>query len=816
LRTAGAVLGFAFAAAQIAALHVVPAAADAPKTISQADALRLLGAACGERTVAQASPSAAPSASGSPTPTPIPIPPIAPGPGTLLPPTPLPTGPPPVTPPPLPTPTPKVTPTSGPVYLVRPTGTPGPLLPAGASPTPAPSPTAPVALPTLGPGQFAVLGDELSGSTKEGVPSDYRGNVHIFYSEGTIVGDLAHYDGDHTVTISGNAYIINRNSDAILYADKISFDTKTSVATLTNGRGETTEGVETGKLHYSGRTLVVDANGKTHGEGGSFTTCENQRGGYHVDSKSMDVTPGDKLIAHKNTVFLGALGVFFLPVLIVPLKQTKDGRRQPSFVPEVGYDQADGFWVKARVGFGKDDYYYGYYRIEEFTKRGLGLGYVAYIGRRDNRRVVNVDFYTFNSRQDGTRSYNANVSDLENFSQRLRGQLNFVYTGDYGPNVFLPPSYSLGGSVVHTGSHSSENYQFSRSLTGSQSTSDNLAFIDQLELSPKLSQGFNISFTDYTSNYPGQLSSAVSTLHLQSLTHLFTKSADYTLTLDRTDSQQPFGYDREPELQIIPHFGFQSFRLPFQFTMTYGYYVEQQNRFATERADFALNVGPALFKVFRTSDFSAGFTVTQDLYGTGDEKANVTQNLALTTPLSPHIVNAVTYSEQNPIGPSDVPFQLLDRLSGGSHQAQDVLRIFNGDVYSLSLSTGTGFNRQAQPWLYQLTSRPSQRSTLILSGSWNPGAGNGFTTTNVQLFTPFGRETDLQFAANIDWKNKGRLEDKTIFYRKVIGECYDVLASYNEDLKAFNLNFELLAFPGRTGGIGISPNQPLIPTSFNY
>jgi hypothetical protein len=230
----------------------------------------------------------------------------------------------------------------------------------------------------------------------------------------------------------------------------------------------------------------------------------------------------------------------------------------------------------------------------------------------------------------------------------------------------------------------------------------------------------------------------------------------------------------------------------------------------------ALTVGPALFKVFHTSDFSVGFGVDQDIYGTGDLKANVTQDLALTTPIGKHFINAITYDEQNPIGPPDVPFELLDRLSGGSHQAQDVLRIYNSDIYSLSLSTGTLFNREAQPWLYQLTSRPSTRSTLIISGSWNPGPGNGFTTTNVQVFTPFGRETDLAFSTNINWKVKGQLADKTVFYRKVIGECYDLLASYNQDLKQFNLNFELLAFPGRSAGVGISPNQPLLPTSFNY
>ncbi len=190
-------------------------------------------------------------------------------------------------------------------------------------------------------------------------------------------------------------------------------------------------------------------------------------------------------------------------------------------MPEIGYDQADGVYVRARIGFGKDDYYYGYYRIEEYTKRGLGLGYVAYIGRRDNKRQVNIDVYTFNGYNGTGRQYNANISDQENFSQRTRGQVNFLYVGDYGPYVSLPPSYSLAGSLVHISNNSDQNYQFSRSLTGSQSTSDNLAFIDQMQLTHNLSEGINISYTDYASNYPGQVNTTSETLHLQSITHLF-------------------------------------------------------------------------------------------------------------------------------------------------------------------------------------------------------------------------------------------------------------------------------------------------------
>ncbi|MEO6991031.1 MAG: hypothetical protein ABI346_07450 [Candidatus Baltobacteraceae bacterium] len=823
MRAIAALLAVAFATSALGLSGVRAAASSEPAypTIDQARALTALSSsgACGAQPalLAQSEPSATPSAGASSPPSPVPsgppsYPPIprpARGPGTLLVPTPLPSGS--ASPTPAPPPTPTASPTLGPVELVRPS-------PSGsAEPGESPSPEAsPSAIPTLGPNQIAILGDRLSGSTKSGTPADFDGNVHIFYSEGVIVGDHAHYDGDHTATVTGHPYIINRAQDSILRADVIVYDSKAGQAYLTNGTGSTSEGVDQGRLYYKGTKLTVDREGKTHADRGSFTTCDNPRGGYHVESKTIDVLPGNKLVARKNVLFLGALGIFYLPILIVPLKQVSDSRRQPSFIPEIGYDSADGFYVKARLGFAPSDFYYGYYRVEEYTKRGTGLGYVAFIGRRDYKRQVNIDTYLFQNRQDGSRQYNANVQDTENFTQRLRGQFNFNYTGDYGPYVFLPPGYNLGGSIVHTSSHSSENYQFARTFQGSQSSTDNLAFVDQLQLSRALSQGINLSFTDYKSAYTGQASSSTESLHIQSLTHLFTKAADYTLTVDRTDSTQPFGYDREPEFQITPHFGFESPRLPYQLQLTYGYYTEQQNKFSTERSDILFSLGPALFKVFHYSDFSAGVQVDQDLYGTGDAKAQVSQDLALTTQLSPHIENAITYTEQNPLGPSDVPFQLLDRLSGGNHQAQDTLRFFNGSIYQVALSTGTFFNREAQPVLYQVNVNPSSRSAVLLSGAWNPGAGNGFGTTNVQLFTPFGRETYLEFATNVDWKNKGRLEDKTLFYKKTIGECYNIYFSYNQDQQLFNLNFEILAFPGRQGGFGISPTTPLIPQSLNY
>ncbi len=735
------------------------------------------------------------------------------GPGEIVPPTPRASAT--VTPYPVVSPSPNAGDT-GPVFLVRPSGTPAPI-PLKGSPAPSSGPGEPAPgaspLPTLGPNQIVTIADQLHGSSDRRQPSDLSGNVHVFYTEGQIVGDRAHYDGDHTILVSGHTYLVNRSEDSILYADKISFDTNTKRATLFNGSGESIEGVQHGKLHYVAQTLVARQNGTTHGEHASFTTCENPHAGYHVEAREIDVTPGDKLVAHKAVVFLGPTAIFYIPLLVIPLLEVADPRRQASFLPLVGYDSTEGYWIKARIGFGTTNTYYGYYKVEYYTKRGLGLGYTAYIGAKDAHRYTTIDAYTIDDRIQDGRETNVNITDVETFTKRLRAQFGIQYEGDYGPTLTLPATLDLNASIIHQGNASTENLTFSRYLQGSLSDNLNIGFIDTIALNKNLQEQINLTYSRFNS----PLSSS-DTFHIESDTHLFTKGADYDLTYDKTDySADPFGYDSVPQLTILPHINFGNSKFDPQVQFALGDYTEPQNHFSAFR--FQGQVNEAFYaKVFGNSDFSANYNLTQDYYSTGDEKAFDVQNAALSTPIGDHIVNSITYNEQHPIGPTDVPFQLLDRLESGSHGLQEVFRFFNKSVYSITLSGGTDFNEQAQPINYQLNYQPSLKSYLVIGGYWTPGPGNGFNLTNVQAITPFGRDTTLELASNVDWKNKGRLEDKNIYLVRTIDDCYNLEVAYNQDLKQFSLNVVILAFPGQGAGFGIGGGQPstVIPQGLTF
>ncbi|HYW54860.1 MAG TPA: hypothetical protein VE826_12890, partial [Dongiaceae bacterium] len=682
----------------------VPAAAAADDETQRA--MELLQRGCGTP-VAQVtgSPepvtSGAPGASPSPTASPIVGPPVAPnGPQILIPRPPSPS-PGTVTPPPVPTGSPSPGGSPGPVIItpesVPPSSSPKPAPSVSSGPVGLPSPSAsPSASPepaeTLEPNTYAILGDKMTGINKPGEPYDLDGHVNVFYQDGVLGGDHAHYDGRRYIDITGNTFVKNRAGDTTLFAESVRFDQLTQKATLIRGRGESTQGVEQGKLHFSGTTMVTDRAGVTHVERANITTCENPRGGYHLESKTLDVFPGDKAVAKSAVLFLGALAIFYLPVVVISLRRDEPGtRRQPGFIPIVGYSSTEGFYVKARIGFSPSDYYYGYYRIEEYTKIGLGLGYVGTLIRKDGRRRTDLSFFRMKNKVDGSNSNNLTVNDDEVFSRSLRGKFSLNYTGNYGPLVSLPPQYDLSAAVDHGNERGDrQNYSFHRTSTGSQASSNDYGFSDHRTFSPKLSNDFTVSYTKSRNlGFEG-----ASLLHYQTLTHFTGRSYDYDLTFDRYDSSTPSSVQKEPELAIRPHdplfARFRAFPITAQYTL--GLYSDPQAQpdvdkfgLTTARGEARLQFGPALAHVLG-SDFSAQVTVQQDAYGTGDLKAQIGQQATLTTPLFGHVINTISYNESHVNGPFSEPFKSIDVLGIGSKQANDVLRIFNGDVYSLSLT----------------------------------------------------------------------------------------------------------------------------------
>lgn len=722
-----------------------------------------------------------------------------------------------VTAPPLPTPTPNPGASMEPVFLERGGDTPPPITPAGqASPSPTPQPTG---VPTLPPGYVAVIADKVTGGTNKGEPGDAIGNVHIYYGEEEIVGQRAHFDGVRTVTITGHPFLINHAHDSVLTADEIDFDTLAETAKLLNGTGESAQGLERGFVHFHAEDLHTDPDGSAHGLNPSVTTCDNARAGYHITGKSMDVIPGDQIVIYKAILWLGAAAVFYLPKLVIPLRTVQDQRARPQFFPEVGYDSYEGAWIKLHYPFGKDQFYYGYYILNYYTKAGLGLGYVGFYASKKGRRTVSINFYGMNDRLEGGKTYNLAAQEQENFGQHLRGNFQYGYQSNYGALTNVPPNEALTGALVHQTEKTSQNYSYSFNSVGSQSSSTSLSFTDTRQFNQALNQAVSFNISNSSTNF-GESSSS-HTAEFDYLMHFTTAGADYQMEYSKTFAQDSFGIDKIPEFQVRPFDFFQHFFIPMSAQLTFGEYSEPTSLLATWRGDAGLVLGPELAHVFN-SDFQATVDVDQYAYGTGDLKAAIQQDVSLTTPIGHHIVNSITYNEANYNGPALVPFQYLDQQpTDNVKNLQDLVRVFNDDVYTVSVGLSTDFQGEPYQWTgqpisYQITARPSARSLVLLSGSYLPGPGMGFETTNLQLSTPFGRDASLQFVTDVQWKGPEFFADKLIYYTRTIGNCYQVQVLYSEASRSVNVGLNLLSFPTQTATFAIGQSGPIIPTTFNF
>ena len=87
-------------------------------------------------------------------------------------------------------------------------------------------------------------------------------------------------------------------------------------------------------------------------------------------------------------------------------KRSRIRARHARWFPEIGYDSYEGAWIKIQIPFGKDQYYYGYYIVNYFTKEGLGLGYVGFYSSKRGRRSVSLNLYTINDQLQGGRQTN--------------------------------------------------------------------------------------------------------------------------------------------------------------------------------------------------------------------------------------------------------------------------------------------------------------------------------------------------------------------------------------------------------------------------
>ena len=273
---------------------------------------------------------------------------------------------------------------------------------------------------------------------------------------------------------------------------------------------------------------------------------------------------------------------------------------------------------------------------------------------------------------------------------------------------------------------------------GGQSSSDSFTVTDTRQFNENLNQTTTFDDSDSNASFGGTTSFSNQSEFDYLLQYTTRARTIRWSSTSSTASRRPAS-TRSRSSKSGPSDFFQHFFIPLSADLTVGEYSQpsgdgQPQSLATWRGDANLVVGPAEEKVLG-SDFQGTVTIDQYAYGTGDLKAAIEQDFSLTTPISSHIVNTATYNEANYNGPALVPFQYLDQQpTMNTKNAQDLIRLFNDDVYAFSVGWTTNFDGMAQPLSYQLSARPVAPLGVAAQRLVHSRSGPGFRDDESSAF----------------------------------------------------------------------------------
>lgn len=100
-----------------------------------------------------------------------------------------------------------------------------------------------------------------------------------------------------------------------------------------------------------------------------LTTCDFDAPHYEIVARTVDIFPGDKLIARDIDVYIAGKRIVRLPWLFFFLR-----RDRPAVMPEFGNNEIEGYFVRTPFQYVLGSNQLGTFRLDLTEKRGVGLG----------------------------------------------------------------------------------------------------------------------------------------------------------------------------------------------------------------------------------------------------------------------------------------------------------------------------------------------------------------------------------------------------------------------------------------------------------
>ena len=672
---------------------------------------------------------------------------------------PIPTSPGPTTPPVItpPSAVPSAVPTARPPLpaSASPGGSPiTPLPPTGGAPGGGPLPPtrqeAPLPGSVPGPPDGLPLDPDdvyYSADTNEVTPQQTiigRGHVIIGYKGYTLTGDQAELDTNRGVaTFFGPVHLVGPTGQTadVGPGGRLRLNLNRGTYTLTGPRAiiqpEQVQ-AQIGLIQplYVFGGLVRGRPGFIDARDAQFTTCDFPDPHYSFGAREAYIIPGRRLVGRNVSFYRKGHRVFSIPYLFLPLDQRL--ARQTIF-PTVGQTPDEGYFIKFAFGYALAAALPGILRVEEFQKKGTGLGFDQTYGSPDRPKRGSglFTFYSLHDKSRGAQDVNGSLNHIQqigtvNVTVNSQFQQNSYFTGlsrSQSQNTTVGLTRNVGAldtSLRATLTQNSFGFGTSQTLTSSLDNTYHPTETSQLETKFDFSQFASPGFAGLGGNNRQELDSNLDYRNRGKRFDLEVLATKYTQLSSSSSARFLGGLERLPEFRLATDALLERILGRFlpkttRIDLSLGAFNEPSSLTKSQRARFNLDLGTTTQKLTGRSTLDYGGSFQQGLYGDNTAQYVLNGQSALRLRVGTKSTLGATYTYLRPYGYT--PFQF--DYTGNTNLAGVNLALQESHAFQLAVGTGYDFNRTGSTPGYRAT--PFQ--TVSAQALFTPAQALRFRTT---------------------------------------------------------------------------------------
>ena len=457
-----------------------------------------------------------------------------------------------------------------------------------------------------------------------------------------------------------------------------------------------------------GRPGFIDA------RNGQFTTCDFLDPHYSFGARELYLIPGRRLVGRNVSLYRKGHRVFSIPYIVVPLT---DRLARQTLFPQFGQTPDEGYFVKFAFGYALASSLPGILRVEEFQKKGTGLGFNQNYGSSTNPRNGS-GLFTIYSLYDQSRKVEALNGSL-NHSQQF-GTVTASLASQFQQNSYfvgLQKSQSQNTTLNLTRSVGNLSSSLQATLTQNSygaGLSENITSSFDQTFSPTATQQLHTRFDFSQVKSPGFAGNGgQNTQQLDSNLDYAARGKvfDYELlatkynSLHNSGGSQFFGgLQRLPEFRIATD----ALRSPLlalflpraaRVDLSLGAFNEPSSLTNSQRARFNLDLGTNTRRLSGRSDLDYGGSFQQGFYGNNTAQYVLNGRTGYRLRIGKRSTFGTTYSYLRPYGYT--PFQF--DYAGNANLLGVNLAVQESKAFQLTVGTGYDFNREHSQYGYRAT-----------------------------------------------------------------------------------------------------------------